>query len=110
MFSRRTDWKLTPNRFTQAQQESHAAGREVLDLAISNPTRVGLHYDNEAITKSLADSAALDYDPQPKGLLSARQAVAEYYKRQVDPESLVLTTSTSEGYSFVFRLLSNPED
>jgi alanine-synthesizing transaminase len=110
MFSRRTDWKLTPNRFTQAQQESHAAGREVLDLTISNPTRVGLHYDNEAITKSLTDSAALHYDPQPKGLLSARQAVAAYYKQQVDPESLVLTTSTSEGYSFVFRLLSNPED
>jgi alanine-synthesizing transaminase len=110
MFSRRTDWKLTPNRFTQAQQELHAAGREVLDLAISNPTRAGLHYDNAAILHSLANPASLDYDPQPKGLLSARQAVADYYNQQIDPESVLLTTSTSEGYSFVFRLLANPED
>jgi alanine-synthesizing transaminase len=110
MFSRRTDWRLTPNRFTQAQQELHAAGREVLDLTISNPTRAGLHYDDQAILDSLTDPGALDYDPQPKGLLSARQAVVEYYKQPIDPESLVLTTSTSEGYSFVFRLLCNPED
>jgi aspartate/methionine/tyrosine aminotransferase len=110
MFSRRTDWKLTPNRFTQAQHQLHAAGREVLDLSISNPTRVGLHYDHEAILQSLTNPAALDYDPQPKGLLRARQAVADYYNQQVDPESLLLTTSTSEGYSFVFRLLSNPDD
>jgi len=110
MFSRRTDWKLTPNRFTQAQHQLHAAGREVLDLSISNPTRVGLHYDHEAILQSLTNPAALDYAPQPKGLLRARQAVADYYNQQVDPESLLLTTSTSEGYSFVFRLLSNPDD
>ena len=110
MFSRRTDWKLTPNRFTQAQQELIAAGREVLDLTISNPTRAGLHYDNASILDSLTNPAALDYDPQPKGLLSARQAVASYYTQEVDPESLLLTTSTSEGYSFVFRLLCNPGD
>jgi alanine-synthesizing transaminase len=114
MFSRRTDWKLTPNRFTQAQLELRAAGREVLDLSISNPTRAGLHYDSEAILRSLTSPAALDYDPQPKGLLNARQAVADYYRQHgeadLDPESLLLTTSTSEGYSFVFRLLCNPED
>jgi len=112
MFSRRTDWKLTPNRFTQAQQEAHAAGREVLDLTISNPTRAGFEYDRPAILRAFSNPGALDYDPQPKGLLSARQAVAEYYRHRgkVNPESLVLTTSTSEGYSFVFRLLCNPEE
>jgi aspartate/methionine/tyrosine aminotransferase len=112
MFSRRTDWKLTPNRFTEAQYELSAAGREVLDLTISNPTRAGLDYDRQAILRALSNPAALDYDPQPKGLLSARQAVAEYYRHRgkVNPESLVLTTSTSEGYSFVFRLLCNSED
>ena len=112
MFSRRTDWKLTPNRFTQAQQEAHAAGREVLDLTISNPTRAGFDYDRQAILRAFSNPAALDYDPQPKGLLTARHAVAEYYRHRgkVNPESLVLTTSTSEGYSFVFRLLANPDD
>lgn len=113
MFSHRTAWKLTPNRFTEAQQELHTAGREVLDLTISNPTRAELHYDAETILQALNHPSAMDYDPQPKGLRPAREAVASYYSKQheeVDPESLVLTTSTSEGYSYVFRLLCNPED
>jgi len=114
MFSKRTEWKLTPNRFTQAQADQRAAGMEVLDLSVSNPTRAGLPYD-EAILQALVQPEALDYDPQPKGLLSARQAVARYYHDAhdiygVDPESLILTTSTSEAYSYVFRLLCNTED
>jgi alanine-synthesizing transaminase len=115
MFSHRTAWKLTPNRFTAAQREMAAAGREVLDLTVSNPARAGLHYDAESILNSLANPQAMDYDPQPKGLRSAREAVAAYYREQhgeldIDPGSLVLTTSTSEGYSYVFRLLCNPDD
>jgi aspartate/methionine/tyrosine aminotransferase len=114
MFSRRTAWKLTPNDFTQAHKEMAAAGREVLDLTISNPTRAGLRYDEEPILKSLANPEALDYEPQPKGLHTARQAVATYYRNDhaldIDPESLVLTTSTSEGYSYIFSLLCNPGD
>jgi aspartate/methionine/tyrosine aminotransferase len=113
MFSRRTDWKLTPNRFTQVQQELQAAGRKVLDLTISNPTRAELHYEAEAILQALIDPKAMDYDPQPKGLRSAREAAASYYRQQhdkIDPESTLLTTSTSEGYSYVFRLLCNAED
>ena len=115
MFSRRTGWKLTPNRFTEAQRELRAAGREVLDLTVSNPTRAGLPYDAESILESLSQPEAMDYDPQPKGLASAREAVAAYYGEQsgrfdMDPESVVLTTSTSEGYSYVFRLLCNPGD
>jgi alanine-synthesizing transaminase len=115
MFSRRTDWKLTPNRITEAQREVAAAGREVLDLSISNPTRAGLPYDAETILNSLSNRDAMDYDPQPKGLASARKAVAAYYRElhrefEIDPETLILTTSTSEGYSYVFRLLCNPDD
>jgi alanine-synthesizing transaminase len=113
MFSHRTDWKLTPNRFTQVQRELQAAGRKVLDLTLSNPTRAELHYDVETILSALVDPKALDYDPQPKGLCNAREAVAGYYGKQhddVDPESVVLTTSTSEGYSYVFRLLCNVDD
>ena len=115
MFSRRTDWKLTPNRFTEARRELRAAGRELLDLTVSNPTRAGLHYETESILNSLSRPDAMDYDPQPKGLTSAREAVAAYYREQhgeseFRPESLVLTTSTSEGYSYVFRLLCDPGD
>jgi alanine-synthesizing transaminase len=113
MFSRRTDWKLTPNRFTQVQQELLAEGRKMLDLTISNPTRAGLQYDAKAVLDALVDPTAMDYDPQPKGLRSAREAVAGYYVERnadVDPESIILTTSTSEGYSYVFRLLCNADD
>ncbi len=115
MFSRRTDWKLAPNQFTQAQREVLALGREVLDLTVSNPTRAELQHDAEAILTSLKNPAALDYDPQPKGLPSAREAVAAYYRAkpevlEVDPEAVVLITSTSEGYSYVFRLLCDPND
>src|SRR5437868_7526912 len=115
MFSKRTDWKLTPNALTAAQQGLREAGREVLDLTASNPTRVGLHYDADTILPALASPESLVYDPQPKGLLAARKAVAHYYREQhdafeVDPENLILTTSTSEGYSYVFRLLCNPDD
>jgi aspartate/methionine/tyrosine aminotransferase len=115
MFSHRTEWKLAPNPFTQAQREVAASGAEVLDLTVSNPTRAELYYDSETILGSLASPQAMDYDPQPKGLPSARQAVASYYREEhevfdLDPEAIVLTTSTSEGYSYVFRLLCNPGD
>src|SRR5437868_2098743 len=115
MFSHRTDWKLALNPFTQAQKEVEASGAEVLDLTVSNPTRAELHYDAETILGSLASPESMDYDPQPKGLWSAREAVASYYREEhevfgLDPENVVLTTSTSEGYSYVFRLLCNPGD
>src|SRR6266567_8188210 len=115
MFSDRTNWKLARNRFTVALEEVRASGANVLDLTVSNPTRAGLHFDEQAILASLASPRALDYDPQSKGLLEARRGVAGYYREEhridgLDPEQIVLTTSTSEGYSFVFRLLCNAGD
>jgi len=114
MFSNRTNWKLTRNRLTEALEEARSSGVPVLDLTISNPTRAGLHYNDPQILQSLSSPRSMDYDPQPKGLPSARAAVADYYRLQhgihVDPEHFTLTTSTSEGYSFVFRLLCNPGD
>jgi aspartate/methionine/tyrosine aminotransferase len=115
MFSNRTNWKLTRNRLTEALEEVVGRGARLLDLTVSNPTRAGLRYDEAQILQSLASPQAMDYNPQPRGLLRARTAVAEYYRAQhgienLDPERLILTTSTSEGYSFVLRLLCNPGD
>lgn len=115
MFSDRTNWKLTQNRFTVALEEARAGGAQVLDLTVSNPTRAGLRFDEQAILGALASPRALDYDPQSKGLREAREAVAGYYREEhgihgLDAEQIVLTTSTSEGYSFVFRLLCNAGD
>src|SRR5580692_5438036 len=114
MFSNRTNWKLTRNRLTEALDQARSSGAPLLDLTISNPTRAGLHYNDPEILQSLSSPRSMDYDPQPKGLPSARAAVVDYYQLQqgiqFDPEHLILTTSTSEGYSFVFRLLCNPGD
>ncbi|MGA9688971.1 MAG: pyridoxal phosphate-dependent aminotransferase [Candidatus Sulfotelmatobacter sp.] len=114
MFSDRTNWKLTRNRLTEALDEVRASGVPVLDLTVSNPTRAGLHYDEARILQSLVSGQVMDYDPQPTGLPSAHAAVVNYYEAEhgieVDTERVILTTSTSEGYSFVFRLLCNPGD
>jgi alanine-synthesizing transaminase len=114
MFSNRTHWKLARNRLTEALDEVRARGSRVLDLTVSNPTRVGLRYDDGKILAALASPRAMDYDPQPKGLLVARNAVAEYYRTEhgvaLDSERVILTSGTSEGYSFCFRLLCNPGD
>lgn len=96
-----------------AIDEARASGRSFLDLTVSNPTRAGITYNKAAILESLQNEGSLDYDPQPKGLPAAREAVADYYgarNEQVDSDSLVLTSGTSEGYSYVFRLLANPGD
>ena len=68
MFSERTNWKLTPNRFTEVQRELQAAGRELLDLTIANPTRAGFELENDSLLQAFTNPQSLDYDPQPKGL------------------------------------------
>ena len=85
----------------------------MIDLTISNPTHAGFVYDSATILPALSDTRALVYEPQPKGLYRSREAVAAYYLERgtkIDPEEIVLTTSTSEGYSHIFRLLCDPGD
>ena len=113
MFSRRTAWNLSTNCYTEALEMHRQAGRELLDLTVSNPTTVGLAYREHELLQALAHREGLTYQPSPKGLQSAREAIVAYYSEkgsrpQVD--DLILTTSTSEAYSFVFRLLCDPGD
>lgn len=113
MFASRTNWDLKTNHLADALARHRSSGRKLLDLAVSNPTECGFHYDAPAIVRALCNPSALQYHPEPCGLLSARKAVSEYYavrKDQVSPDNLFLTVSTSEAYSYVFRLLCNPGD
>ena len=113
MFAERTNWNLAGNRLSEALARHRAGGKQVLDLIASNPTECGFEYDSEEILTALRHPAALRYEPNPKGLKSARLAVTEYYSARgaaASAEDIVLTTSTSEAYSFVFRLLCNPGD
>jgi alanine-synthesizing transaminase len=104
---------VSESGFAAAIREARAAGRELIDLTVSNPTVCGFEYDAEAILRPLGNVGALTYDPDPRGMRSAREAVAEYYGdhgADVDPDEVVLTTSTSEGYGFLFRLLCDAND
>jgi len=113
MFASRTNWNLKTNRLADALERHKASGRVLLDLSASNPTECGFHYDGQGIMRALCHPASLQYHPDPRGLASARQAVAGYYagrSESVAIDDLVLTASTSEAYSFVFRLLCNAGD
>jgi aspartate/methionine/tyrosine aminotransferase len=118
MFAGRTAWKFAQNRYSTALQRARSRGSKLLDLTASNPTQCGFEFDSAAILGSLAHLDSLTYDPQPQGLTAAREAVADYYTSSrirgndapVSPEQIFLTTSTSEGYSYLFRLLCDPGD
>jgi alanine-synthesizing transaminase len=113
-FSRRTGWDVGESGLAAAIREARASGRRLYDLTISNPTVCGFSYDAERVLGGLRDERALVYDPDPRGMRSAREAVAEYYAGNgagvVDPDRLMLTTSTSEGYGYLFRLLCDAGD
>ncbi|AXC09420.1 Aspartate aminotransferase [Acidisarcina polymorpha] len=111
-FSQRTSWDTAETEWARLLRERRLTGLPIFDLTASNPTRAGFAYD-ESLLRPLLSSAALEYEPNPKGLRSAREAIAAYYAGHgavLDPEQVLLTTSTSEAYSFVFRLLCNPGD
>jgi len=113
MFSSRTNWPLIPNRLSELLRERRTRGLPILDLTESNPTRCSFGLDVEEILAPLHDPRSLTYEPDPRGLRTAREAVAQYYSErgvQLDPDQIFLTTSTSEAFSFVFRLLANAGD
>jgi alanine-synthesizing transaminase len=113
VFASRTEWNVTTNRLTAALERHRAAGRELLDLTVSNPTACGIRYNTERILNSISNPGALHYQPDPRGLQSARAAIADYYRElntAIAADDLIVSTSTSEGYSFCFRLLCGPGD
>jgi aspartate/methionine/tyrosine aminotransferase len=113
-FSERTGWNTEESELARAHRVRRETGLPIADLTTSNPTRCGFAYSDslsDSILGALTDPRALDYDPQPRGLLPAREAVCRYYADHgvaLDPGQIVLTTSTSEAYSFLFRLLCDP--
>jgi alanine-synthesizing transaminase len=116
-WSARTEWDLTKTPWAQQLAHLRAAGAQLYDLTASNPTRCGFTYDAASILAPLSDQVsdpgALYYDPDPRGLRAAREAVCRYYQDHgapVEPEQIFLTTGTSEAYSFLFRLLCDPGD
>ena len=104
MFSRRTNWNPQPNRLSIARARHPRA----LDLTISNPTKAALPYPLDELAEIMSRAARAAYDPEPLGLPVAREAVAQLLG--CDPVEIVITASTSEAYSFLFKLLCDPGD
>jgi aspartate/methionine/tyrosine aminotransferase len=112
MFSSRVPRDLASNRLAVATSAHRASGRPFLDLTATNPTTVGLRYPEDLLAP-LAGSGSLAYRPEPLGLPAARRAVADDYARRgisVAEEHVVLTASTSDAYSILFKLLCEPAD
>jgi alanine-synthesizing transaminase len=102
---------LEPNEFFRVLELRRAKAKPFLDLTVSNPTQAGLEYPQEEIRAALAEAAGCAYQPDPRGLPAACAAVAAYYRehgRTAAPESIVLTSGTSEAFSYLFKLLCNP--
>ncbi len=111
-FARRTNWELSPNKISGILKSFESRGQKILDLTQSNPTSCGFNYPQTELLSVLSHENNVFYSPSSKGLLGARQAVAAYYlesqKIVLDPRQIFLTASTSEAYSFLFRLLADP--
>src|SRR3954464_13718387 len=105
MFSNRAQWNASVNRLTLARQAYRGT---LLDLTNANPTKAGLVYPLDELAEGMSRGACAVYAPQPLGIASAREAVAR--ELACDADDVVVTASTSEAYSFLFKLLCDPGD
>jgi aspartate/methionine/tyrosine aminotransferase len=112
-WSSRLPWEHPENRLTRAREERTARGLPTIDLTESNPTRAGIAYPEEELAELLRRGAGAPYEPHPLGLPEAREALAAALSAPgdtVSPEDLVLTASTSESYSYLFKIFGDVGD
>ena len=109
-FSSRLPQHFEPNALTVELEALRKAGTPWLDLTVSNPTRCGFIYPETRIAEALASSQAQSYKPDSKGSGTTREAVAAWHGHGVSADDMVLTASTSEAYSWLFKLLGDPGD
>ena len=112
MISSRLPRSLEPNAVSRAVDAKRRSGAAILDLTETNPTNAGFEYPKDLL-EPLAHARALEYDPQPLGLWSARAAVAADCRRRdivISADRVALTSSTSEAYALLFKLLCDAGD
>ena len=117
MLARRIPHDLSPNELTRAVEAARLENRRVLDLTLTERNAVGLPPPTQEELGALGDPRVARYDPDPRGALEAREAIAGYYAEREgsrrggqDPARIVLTAGTSEAYAHLFRLLCNAGD
>jgi aspartate/methionine/tyrosine aminotransferase len=113
IYSKRLPSGLTQNKHSLVLSEQRRQGRPLLDLTISNPTECFENYPHAAIKAALSEARDYRYQPDPLGDLAAREAICDYYRARgvaLSPKQLILTVSSSEAYSYLFKLLCDPQD
>ncbi|WP_311525037.1 pyridoxal phosphate-dependent aminotransferase [uncultured Varibaculum sp.] len=89
-----------PNAITLAAGKLRAQGQKLINISDSNPTRHGL------------GEAGTPYQADPRGQREARRALADFLSQRdgrcVNPDNLYLLSSTSQGYSWLMKLLCDP--
>jgi len=108
--STRLPQHFQPNALTAELEALREAGVLWADLTISNPTRCGFAYPEATIREALSAGETLRYEPDAQGAQTAREAIAAWHGHGVRAEELLLTASTSEAYSWLFKLLGDPGD
>jgi len=112
-FSNRSDaGEFASNTLAKLRNQRVQLNLPIKDFSLNNPTKVGLEWD-QSVLGVLADPCNSYYDPDPQGLITARNALSQHLSRQgrlVDPDDLFLCASTSEAYSWLFKLLCNEGD
>jgi len=112
MLSSRLPKDLTPSPFFTELEKAKAGVGEYIDMTVSSPVRVGLPVELD----SAVDVARLQFghwSPDASGWREAREAVAQYYKDRggvFTPNQVIITASTSEAYSVLFKTFCNPGD
>ena len=110
LFSDRLPPQASANAIALEVAALRAAGVPFADLTVSDPTMAGFVYPADLLA-GLGDVSALSYQPEPRGRYVARAAVARDCARRgavLHPEQIILAASTSEAYSWLFKLLCNP--
>src|SRR5258706_2629754 len=98
------------NPWAAELEARRAAGGSWVDLTLGNPTLAGLAPD-PAILQVLADPRGVCYQPDPRGLLLAREAGARDLTgpgTPVEPGQGVLPAGTTQAYAHLSPLLAGP--
>lgn len=121
MLSSRLPKDLSPSPFfaelerAKANVLAECAGANTLpfiDMTVSSPVKAGLPIDLDAVVDEGRESFGC-WNPDAAGWMSAREAVVEYYRERggnFDAGQIILTASTSEAYSVLFKAFCDPGD
>lgn len=113
MFSNRTNWNFSENKISLCLKKLKQKGVSILDLTESNPTHCHFKYCDAKLLAPFNHPRNLTYHPDPKGSKQARKEIQSYYQRkgiEVNIDHIFLTSSTTEAYDHIFRMLTNPGD